>query len=58
MDSELQALERAARALLAHTSRTEIRRRHQLEAEFRRLATPELIVRLAAVVKSGGQATG
>lgn len=43
---EFDELRRAAEALQAHTSRTEVRQRHRLEADFRELATPERILEL------------
>jgi len=46
MRPDFEVLRQAAEALLAHTSRTEIRQRHRLEADFRELATPERILAL------------
>jgi hypothetical protein len=43
---EFEALRQAAEAVLAHTSRIEVRRRNQLAAEFQGLATPERILAL------------
>lgn len=48
--ADRDALRRAAEALLAHTSRTEIRKRHRLEAEFQRQATPERVLDLLEAV--------